>query len=105
MEYRNSPILKQTRLIRVESLIQPNTKILYIETPTNPAVDVLDLAAFRRHWPKNTVLIFIVDNCFATPYLQKPIDFGADLVIHSATKLIDGQGRVLGGVTVGKSEN
>ena len=49
-------------------------------------------------------LIFIVDNCFATPYLQKPIDFGADLVIHSATKLIDGQGRVLGGITVGTKE-
>ena len=84
----------------VESLIQKNTKILYIETPTNPAVDILDLAVLGV-FAKKHGLIFIVDNCFATPYLQKPIEFGADLVIHSATKLIDGQGRVLGGVTVG----
>ena len=87
----------------VESLIQENTKILYIETPTNPAVDILDLAVLGALAKKHGI-IFIVDNCFATPYLQKPIDFGADLVIHSATKLIDGQGRVLGGVTVGNKE-
>ena len=87
----------------VESLIQENTKILYIETPTNPAVDILDLAVLGALAKKHG-LIFMVDNCFATPYLQKPIDFGADLVIHSATKLIDGQGRVLGGVTVGNKE-
>ena len=87
----------------VESLIQENTKILYIETPTNPAVDILDLEALGVLAKKHG-LIFIVDNCFATPYLQKPIHFGADLVIHSATKLIDGQGRVLGGVTVGNKE-
>ena len=87
----------------VESLIQENTKILYIETPTNPAVDILDLAVLGALAKKHG-LIFIVDNCFATPYLQKPIDFGADLVIHSATKLIDGQGRVLGGITVGNKE-
>ncbi len=87
----------------VESLIQENTKILYIETPTNPAVDILDLAVLGALAKKHG-LIFIVDNCFATPYVQKPIDFGADLVIHSATKLIDGQGRVLGGVTVGNKE-
>ncbi|WOC39528.1 trans-sulfuration enzyme family protein [Polaribacter sp. HL-MS24] len=87
----------------VESLIQENTKILYIETPTNPAVDILDLEALGVLAKKHG-LIFIVDNCFATPYLQKPIHFGADLVIHSATKLIDGQGRVLGGITVGNKE-
>lgn len=87
----------------VESLIQENTKILYIETPTNPAVDILDLAVLGALAKKHGI-IFIVDNCFATPYLQKPIDFGADLVIHSATKLIDGQGRVLGGITVGNKE-
>ena len=88
---------------RVESLIQENTKILYIETPTNPAVDILDLEVIGNIAKKHN-LIFIVDNCFATPYIQQPIKFGADLVIHSATKLIDGQGRVLGGVTVGKSD-
>lgn len=87
----------------VESLIQKNTKILYIETPTNPAVDILDLELIGNIAKKHN-LIFIVDNCFATPYIQQPIKFGADLVIHSATKLMDGQGRVLGGVTVGKED-
>ena len=87
----------------VESLIKENTKILYIETPTNPAVDILDLDLIGKIAKKHK-LIFIVDNCFATPYVQQPIKFGADLVIHSATKLIDGQGRVLGGVTVGNKE-
>ncbi|MDH7913429.1 aminotransferase class I/II-fold pyridoxal phosphate-dependent enzyme [Winogradskyella sp. SYSU M77433] len=88
---------------RIENLIQPNTKILYAESPTNPAVDILDLELLGNIAKKHN-LIFIVDNCFATPYLQQPIKFGADLVIHSATKLIDGQGRVLGGVTVGNAE-
>ena len=87
----------------IEDLITENTKILYVETPTNPAVEILDLA-FLGSIAKKHNLIFIVDNCFATPYIQQPINFGADLVIHSATKLIDGQGRVLGGVTVGKKE-
>ena len=84
----------------ITSLIQPNTKILYAETPTNPGVDILDLAYLGEVAKKHN-LILIIDNCFATPYLQQPIKFGADLVIHSVTKLIDGQGRVLGGVTVG----
>ena len=87
----------------VESLIKENTKILYIETPTNPAVDILDLALIGKIAKKHN-LIYIVDNCFATPYIQQPIKFGADLVIHSATKLMDGQGRVLGGVTVGNED-
>ncbi len=87
---------------KIESLIQPNTKILYIESPTNPGVDILDIEVLGNIAKKHN-LLFIVDNCFATPYLQMPIQFGADLVIHSATKLIDGQGRVLGGVTVGKA--
>ncbi|MCB0471026.1 MAG: aminotransferase class I/II-fold pyridoxal phosphate-dependent enzyme, partial [Flavobacteriaceae bacterium] len=88
---------------KIESLIQPNTKILYAESPTNPAVDILDLEHLGQIAKKNN-LILIIDNCFATPYLQNPIKFGAHLVIHSATKLIDGQGRVLGGVTVGKAK-
>lgn len=87
----------------VEQYIQPNTKILYLETPTNPAIEILDLEFFGKIAKKHN-LIFIVDNCFATPYLQQPIKYGADLVVHSATKLIDGQGRVLGGVAVGKSD-
>ena len=88
---------------KIESLIQSNTKILYAETPTNPAVDLLDLELLGAIAKKHNLLL-IIDNCFATPYLQNPIKFGADIVIHSATKLIDGQGRVLGGVAVGKAE-
>jgi O-succinylhomoserine sulfhydrylase len=87
----------------VEQYIKPNTKILYLETPTNPAIEILDLEFFGQIAKKHN-LIFIVDNCFATPYLQQPIKYGADIVVHSATKLIDGQGRVLGGVAVGKAD-
>ena len=94
---------KVNEVENIEKLIQPNTKILYAETPTNPAVDVLDLALLGSIAKKHNLLL-VIDNCFATPYLQNPIQFGADLVIHSATKLIDGQGRVLGGVTVGKAD-
>ena len=88
---------------RIESLIQSNTKVIYAESPTNPAVDILDLQRLGEIAAKHH-LILIIDNCFATPYLQQPIKFGAHLVIHSATKLIDGQGRVLGGVTVGRAD-
>ncbi|NRD18875.1 aminotransferase class I/II-fold pyridoxal phosphate-dependent enzyme [Winogradskyella eckloniae] len=94
---------KIDELDAIESLIQPNTKVIYAESPTNPAVDILDLQRLGDIAKKHN-LLFIIDNCFATPYLQQPIKFGADLVIHSATKLMDGQGRVLGGVTVGSSE-
>ncbi|GAA4274095.1 aminotransferase class I/II-fold pyridoxal phosphate-dependent enzyme [Aquimarina gracilis] len=88
---------------KVEDLIKSNTKIIYAESPTNPGVDILDLEFLGKIAKKHNLLL-IIDNCFATPYLQNPIKFGADLVIHSATKLIDGQGRVLGGVTVGRKE-
>jgi len=84
-----------------DTLVSPKTKLLYIETPTNPGVAVLDLD-YLSQFSKKHNLIFIVDNCFATPYLQQPIKFGADLVIHSGTKWIDGQGRVVGGAIVGK---
>ncbi len=94
---------KVNEVSKVESLIQPNTKILYAESPTNPAVDILDLEVLGRLAKKHNLLL-VIDNCFATPYLQNPIKFGADIVIHSATKLIDGQGRVLGGVAVGKAD-
>jgi len=94
---------KIDELETIESLITPNTKILYAETPTNPGVDVLDLEELGKIAKKNN-LILIIDNCFATPYLQQPIKFGADLVIHSGTKLMDGQGRVLAGITVGSAE-
>ncbi len=88
---------------KIEELIQPNTKILYAETPTNPGVDIIDLELLSKVAKKHN-LILIIDNCFATPYIQKPIEFGADIVVHSATKLIDGQGRVLGGVAVGRAD-
>ncbi|QNK77174.1 aminotransferase class I/II-fold pyridoxal phosphate-dependent enzyme [Winogradskyella sp. PAMC22761] len=94
---------KIDELDTIESLIQPNTKVIYAESPTNPAVDILDLQRLGDIAKKHN-LIFIIDNCFATPYLQQPIKFGANLVIHSATKLMDGQGRVLGGVTVGSAD-
>lgn len=94
---------KVEKLDSIEGLIQSNTKILYAETPTNPGIDILDLELLGKLAKKHN-LILIIDNCFATPYLQKPIKYGADLVIHSATKLIDGQGRVLGGITVGNSK-
>ncbi len=94
---------KVNEIEKIESLIQPNTKILYAESPTNPAVDILDLEALGEIAKKHQLLL-VIDNCFATPYLQNPIKFGADLVIHSATKLIDGQGRVLGGVVAGKKD-
>lgn len=87
----------------IENCIQPNTKILFAESPTNPGVDIIDLELLGTIAKKYN-LILIIDNCFATPYLQQPIKWGADLVIHSATKLIDGQGRVLGGITVGNAE-
>ena len=87
----------------IESYINENTKIIYAESPTNPAVDILDLEYLGQIAKKHN-LILIIDNCFATPYIQNPIQFGAHLVIHSATKLIDGQGRVLGGVTVGRED-
>lgn len=87
----------------IEALITPKTKILYAESPTNPAVDILDLEVLGVIAKKHN-LILIIDNCFASPYLQQPIKFGADLVIHSGTKLIDGQGRVLAGITVGSAD-
>ncbi len=87
----------------IEQLITPKTKILFAESPTNPAVDIIDLEVLGNIAKKHN-LILIIDNCFATPYIQQPIKFGAHLVIHSATKLIDGQGRVLGGVTVGSAD-
>ena len=83
-----------------EAAIRPNTKMIYLETPTNPGLDIVDLE-FVSALAKKHNLILNVDNCFATPISQRPIDFGAHIVLHSATKWIDGQGRVLGGVIVG----
>jgi O-succinylhomoserine sulfhydrylase len=87
----------------IESLIRPETQMLYVETPSNPGLDIIDIEYLSVLCKKKNILL-VVDNCFATPAVQQPIKFGADLVIHSATKFIDGQGRVLGGVVVGKKE-
>ena len=87
----------------IEALITPDTKILYAESPTNPAIDIIDLELLGKLAKKHNILL-VIDNCFATPYLQNPIKYGADLVLHSATKLMDGQGRVLGGVVVGRAD-
>ncbi len=84
-----------------DEAVKPNTKMLYLETPTNPQLEIIDLEAAGAFCKKHNI-IFNVDNCFATPTLQTPADFGADLVIHSATKWLDGQGRVLGGIITGK---
>jgi len=86
-----------------ESLVQPNTKMIYLETPSNPQLELIDLE-WVGNFARQHNLILNVDNCFATPYLQTPIAYGADLVVHSATKYIDGQGRVLGGVIVGRKD-
>ncbi|MEM9143199.1 MAG: aminotransferase class I/II-fold pyridoxal phosphate-dependent enzyme, partial [Bacteroidota bacterium] len=90
-------------LASLEEHILPTTKLIYAESPTNPGVDILDLEALGQIAKKHGLLL-VIDNCFATPYLQQPIKFGADLVIHSGTKLMDGQGRVLAGITVGSAE-
>jgi O-succinylhomoserine sulfhydrylase len=85
-----------------EAAIRPNTKMIFLETPTNPGLDIIDLAAAGELARKHQLLLN-VDNCFATPIGQTPVDYGADLIVHSATKWIDGQGRVLGGAILGKS--
>ena len=86
-----------------EKAVRPNTKMIYLETPTNPGLDIIDIAAVSKLAKKHN-LILNVDNCFSTPVAQTPIEDGADLVVHSGTKWLDGQGRVLGGVVVGRKE-
>jgi O-succinylhomoserine sulfhydrylase len=87
----------------IAALIKPNTRMLYVETPSNPGLDIIDIEWIAKLCKQHKILL-VVDNCFATPAVQQPIQFGADLVLHSATKFIDGQGRVLGGVIVGKKD-
>jgi O-succinylhomoserine sulfhydrylase len=86
-----------------ESKIQPNTKMIFVETPSNPALDIIDLEWLGKLAKKHT-LILNVDNCFATPYLQNPAKWGAHIVTHSATKFMDGQGRVIGGAILGTKD-
>lgn len=83
-----------------EAAIQENTKLLFLETPSNPALDIIDLE-WAGNLAKKHGLLYVVDNCFTTPYLQNPAEYGADVVTHSATKFIDGQGRTIGGIVLG----
>ena len=82
--------------------IQDNTKVLFLESPSNPGLEIADLEFIGKLKEKHPQLVLVIDNCFATPYLQKPLHYGFDISIHSATKYMDGQGRVLGGIAVGK---
>lgn len=100
IEYTFAPIDKPETW---ESLIKPNTKMVMIETPSNPALDLIDLEWLSALCKKHKILLN-VDNCFATPYLQNPIKSGADIVTHSATKFIDGQGRAIGGIILASKE-
>jgi O-succinylhomoserine sulfhydrylase len=86
-----------------QSAIQSNTKMLFCETPSNPLSEVADLEALAA-LSKQADALLVVDNCFCTPVLQKPLNWGADIVVHSATKYIDGQGRCLGGAVIGSAE-
>ena len=84
-----------------QAAVKPNTKLLFVETPSNPLTEISDIAALAAVAKKNGAWL-AVDNCFCSPILQRPLELGADLVIHSATKYLDGQGRVLGGAVLGK---
>ncbi|MFD2999641.1 trans-sulfuration enzyme family protein [Pontibacter toksunensis] len=86
-----------------EKRITPQTKMILVETPSNPGLELINLE-FLGELKRKHNLLLVVDNCFATPLLQTPVDYGADLVVHSATKYIDGQGRVLGGLVVGRAD-
>jgi O-succinylhomoserine sulfhydrylase len=86
-----------------EEKVQPNTCMFLLESPSNPGLALVDLTLAGEFCKKHN-LLFNIDNCFATPYLQNPAKYGADLIVHSATKWMDGQGRVLGGIVVGKAD-
>ena len=86
-----------------ERAVQPQTKLAFVETPSNPGLELVDLESLGTLC-RARGLVFVVDNCFSTPLLQQPIRYGADLVVHSATKYIDGQGRTMGGVVVGRAD-
>jgi O-succinylhomoserine sulfhydrylase len=86
-----------------QKAMQPNTRLLFLETPSNPLTEILDVAALAGIAHRHGALL-AVDNCFCTPILQRPIELGADIIIHSATKYLDGQGRVLGGAVLGRRD-
>jgi O-succinylhomoserine sulfhydrylase len=92
-----------TDLKEWEAAVRPNTKMFFVETPSNPLTEICDIGALATLAHKSGALL-AVDNCFCSPALQRPIEFGADIVIHSATKYIDGQGRCLGGAVLGRKD-
>lgn len=92
--------VSQTNVAEWKAAMQPNTRILFAETPTNPLTDVCDIQALADIAHAGNALL-VVDNCFATPILQRPLEMGADLVVHSGTKYLDGQGRVMAGALCG----
>ncbi len=94
----------QSNLLEWEKAIKPNTRLLFLESPSNPLTEIADIKALAALAHANDCLL-VVDNCFCTPALQKPLALGADIVIHSATKYLDGQGRCLGGAVVGDKKN
>lgn len=96
-------VVPLTDIAAWEAAIRPDTKMLFLETPSNPLCEVGDLGALSALAKRHNVML-VVDNCFCTPALQRPLEWGADIVIHSATKYLDGQGRCLGGVALGRSE-
>ena len=96
-------VVPLTDIAAWEAAIRPETKLLFLETPSNPLCEVGDLSALSALAKRHDVLL-VVDNCFCTPALQRPLALGADIVIHSATKYLDGQGRCMGGVVLGRSE-
>jgi O-succinylhomoserine sulfhydrylase len=92
--------VSQTSVDAWDAAIRPETRLFFLETPSNPLTQIADIAALSTIAHARNILV-AVDNCFCTPILQRPLDLGADLVVHSATKFLDGQGRVLGGAVVG----
>jgi O-succinylhomoserine sulfhydrylase len=98
-----SSFVSATDVSAWEKAVKPNTKLMFLETPSNPLTEISDIAAIAAIAHKHGALL-AVDNCFCSPALQQPLSLGADIVIHSATKYLDGQGRVLGGAVLGKRE-
>ena len=96
----HTSFVAQTRVDAWEAAIRPETKLFFLETPSNPLTEIADIPALVALAHARGILV-VVDNCFCTPILQRPLDLGADLVMHSATKFLDGQGRVLGGAVAG----
>ena len=95
--------VEPTRMDRWQAALRPNTRLLFVETPSNPLTELIDIRALSEV-ARDSGALLAVDNCFCTPALQRPIELGADVVVHSATKYLDGQGRVLGGAVLGRKE-